>query len=356
MFMIKSTSHIMAESFFSTVVDGYVVYAGMEYFGMTSPQDTPSVNILHVPDEEEDACVRGQLYEKVGELVDRFVLFEAQQESAALLHDAIQEAEAQPQDGYSCRYPSCDKNYLHEKRRNNHEVTVHGLTIPSQHSEDRSPPNPRDGDGIFNCSDNILKPGLLLRNFQDAIKEGDGNRLEILWKFMMLLFKVSGKTKYALAAIRLHAQLNALLTPREAQCLRYNRTINLKGGIGRNVAIDQVMEHGVRATKELMYGHGANLTFRSAQVYSRASDGIGCIVKNFDKENKLRDESSKHRRRQDTDIHTVVQILQEINALREIPGRTHAGIGTIPKDPISVLDFKDLNSWLSKHKKNWVHL
>ena len=36
----------------------------------------------------------------------------------------------------------------------------------------------------------------------------------------------------------LHAQLNALLTPREAHSLRWNRTINLKGGVGRNVAID----------------------------------------------------------------------------------------------------------------------
>ena len=29
------------ESFFSTVLDGYVVYADMEYFGMASPDDSP---------------------------------------------------------------------------------------------------------------------------------------------------------------------------------------------------------------------------------------------------------------------------------------------------------------------------
>ena len=68
-------------------------------------------------------------------------------------------------------------------------------------------------------------------------------------KFMMLLFKVSGKTKYALAAVRLHAQLHALLTPKEAHSLRWNRTVNLKGGVGRNIAIDQAMEHCVRDTK-----------------------------------------------------------------------------------------------------------
>ena len=85
---------------------------------------------------------------------------------------------------------------------------------------------------------------------------------------MMLLFKVTGKTKYALAAIRLHAQLNAILSPREAHSLRWNRTINLKGGTRRNVAIDQVQEHKIKETKELMAGHGPNLTFPLAQTYS----------------------------------------------------------------------------------------
>lgn len=255
---------------------------------------------------------------------------------------------------YRCRYPGCDKMYVHEKRHNNHEINVHGMRI-EDHQPDRSPPNPKDEDGIFNYSHNILKTGLLLRDLQDATKEGDGGRMEYLWKFLMLMFKVCGKTKYALAAIRMHAQLNALPTPREAHSLRWNRTINLKGGVGRNVAIDQVMEHNVRETKDLMYAHGANLNFSSAQTYSRASNPVKDTINNFDHENKLRKESSKHKRRKDGDIYVVVNTLHEVDALNEITGRTHRGIGTIPKDPISALNFKDLNAWLSKHKKSWVN-
>ena len=104
-----------------------------------------------------------------------------------------------------------------------------------------------------------------------------------------------------------------------------------------------------------MAGHGPNLTFSSAQIYSRASDGVDEVMKNFDKENKVHKESGKHQRRKDSDILTVVKILQEIKALQEIPGRTHAGIGTIPKDPIS-LNFSDLNAWITKHKRNWSQL
>lgn len=90
-----------------------------------------------------------------------------------------------------------------------------------------------------------------------------------------------------------------------------------------------------------------NLTFPSAQIYSRASDGVDEVMTNFDKENKVHKESAKHQQRKDADILTVVKILQESKALKEIPGRTHAGIGRIPKDPISLLDFSDLNAWIT---------
>ena len=99
--------------------------------------------------------------------------------------------------------------------------------------------------------------------------------------------------------------------------------------------------HRIKETKELMAVHGPNLTFPSAQIYSRASDGVDDVMKNFDKENKVRKKSGKRQQRKDADFLTVVNILQEIQALKEILGRTHAGIGTIPKDPISLLDFSD---------------
>ena len=54
------------------------------------------------------------------------------------------------------------------------------------------------------------------------------------------------------------------------------------------------------------------------------------------------------------DIFVVTKTLQEVNVLKEIPGRTDRGVGTLPKDPISALDFKDLSVWPTKDKKTWV--
>ena len=51
-------------------------------------------------------------------------------------------------------------------------------------------------------------------------------------------------------------------------------------------------------------------------------------------------------------IFVVTKTLQEVNALKEIPGRRDQGIGTLSKDPTSPLDFKDLGLWLTKpHKR-----
>ena len=337
------------EAFFSTVLDGYITYAAMEYFGMPSPHENPSKSI---PSRHTGSDAH--FFEVVGKMVDTFILQKVQPETL-LLEDASRKETTEQQPCYRCRYPGCDRTYIHEKRRDNHELSSHGMMI-QEHIPVRSPPNPQNEDGIFNYAHNILKSGLLLRDFQDAIKEGDGARIEYIWKFLTLLFKVCGKTKYALAAIRLHAQLHSLLTPREAHSLRWNRTINVKGGVGRNVAIDQVMEHNIRETKDLMFAHGANLTFHSAQEYSRAASVIKDIAAHFDCENKVCKESSKHKRKTDEDVFIVVDTLKKIEALKEISGRTHKGIGSIPKDPISALDFKDLNVWLTKHKKNWVLL
>lgn len=71
------------------------------------------------------------------------------------------------------------------KKRRNHDVSVHGLTIRNHDQEERSPPDPRKEDGMFNYSHNIVKTDHLFQDFQDAIKESDGARMEYLWKFMM---------------------------------------------------------------------------------------------------------------------------------------------------------------------------
>lgn len=47
--------------------------------------------------------------------------------------------------------------------------------------------------------------------FNDGVKEGDGDRVFRVWKYLLLLFCHSGRTKYALEALTLQLQCNGLL-------------------------------------------------------------------------------------------------------------------------------------------------
>ena len=134
---------------------------------MASPNDSPSKNVPII-----DAIESLQLYEKVGEMVDMFIRQKVQPKTE-LLKDALRDEDEQQQPWYRCRHPGYDKTYIQEKRCSNHEVSVHGITI-QEHDPVRSPPNPRNEDGIFSYYHNILKYGLLLRDFQNTTKEGDG--------------------------------------------------------------------------------------------------------------------------------------------------------------------------------------
>lgn len=110
-----------AESCFSTIVDSYVVYAAMEFFSMASPLAAPTLNKI----QSNDACT---LKEKAGELVNAYVLFKAELDESTTIYEEICEAET-CHGNYVCRFPSCNKIYVHEKCCNNHEVSAHGLTI-----------------------------------------------------------------------------------------------------------------------------------------------------------------------------------------------------------------------------------
>ena len=62
--------------------------------------------------------------------------------------------------------------------------------------------------------------GLLSWDLEDAIREGDGECIVRLWKLLLLLFKQSGRTKYALEAMSLLCNLNIALSEKQAHDLK----------------------------------------------------------------------------------------------------------------------------------------
>ena len=139
---------------------------------------------------------------------------------------------------YECRFETCRKLFKHDgKIRKEHEKS-HGLhqliTNINQQSD----------DDMLNYQCSLLEYGMLQLHFHDAISEGDGARVLRCWKFMMPYLHKDGASsrKYALECLYLIFQYYALLSPKDAHSLIWNRFHKAKTGLG---------EHGAQISKKV---------------------------------------------------------------------------------------------------------
>ena len=95
----------------------------------------------------------------------------------------------------------------------------------------------------------------------DALKENDGQRIICHWKFDLLSFFEENHNKYFIYAVRLLSNVSGGVSTRLAHQLTYNRTVNIRGGSGRNVEKDLHCEHlnqrykGINYEQIIIYTH-----------------------------------------------------------------------------------------------------
>ena len=102
---------------------------------------------------------------------------------------------------------------MYEKARNSHLKLKHGVDFSTEPMVEHPKQGEVKEDCVYNYACVRLSLGMLILNFNDAVKEEDGKRILRCWKYMLLLFKGHGHNKYALAALRLLANTKALLPP-----------------------------------------------------------------------------------------------------------------------------------------------
>lgn len=214
----------------------------------------------------------------------------------------IQRNQVQTPDGrYPCRIVGCNKTFKfdgesrrnHEKSHNTGEALSRGLQATPSIQPNRPPFS--QSDDVYNYQTSLLQYGLLYLNFRDAVSEGDGSRIVRSWKFFLIYFWLSGnKSKYALEALYLLFQVQSLLTPRQAHRLMWNRSVNNRGGPGRNVPLDLDLEHDNRYVKEACKKLGRNLTSCAVERISHSTKIARELIEKFDTETKIRARSGKH--------------------------------------------------------------
>ena len=82
--------------------------------------------------------------------------------------------------------------------------------------------------------------GLLWMNFHDAKREGDGDRLVRIWKFLLIVFKVARRKNYSIEALNLQLQVHYTMSPRQAAQLKWSRCVNTTNPVGKNVPMENI--------------------------------------------------------------------------------------------------------------------
>ena len=147
-------------------------------------------------------------------------------------------------------------------------------------------------DKVFEYACCILSSTMLMYEFNDGVREGDGDRV---WKYLLLLFCPHSRIKYALEALTLQLQCNGL--PKDiAEDIKWSRFVNAKRGRGRNISCDLHMEHLNRELKTAISGLGANITKSSVSRSAKCLRTILEVCDNFDSANNVTKPSGKHSR------------------------------------------------------------
>lgn len=195
-----------------------------------------------------------------------------------------------------------------------------------------------------------MNMSLLLHNFADAGCEGDGEHVVRCIKFFMLhLFQDgSGSTKYCLKALYQMFQVNALLTPREAERMVWNRTVNNKRGLGNNVFMDLDLEHDNHGLKDIKGVLGANISEGSVTIICKAFFKMKKLSQIFNKEIGVNQVSGDH---------TIKYVKQDLKIVRLLKGenvftnaevrKTMRGFPKCPRDYLQLLNTGTLFKWIN---------
>ena len=265
----------------------------------------------------------------------------------------------------------CGKEYRYEKARDNHEARVHSLnTYPVEEasnssntaespSEEQTPPAEQTTDDRYNYATALLKFGMIVFNFDDAVKEGDVERILRCWQFMMQIFRAYKHTKCSFVALQLFFFSTCLLSERLSHLLKWNRTVNNNnGGKGQNISLDLRLEHLNNLLKEMLKYLGVNVTQKSAQRCSEAISAPEEILRNMDTELGIDQPSGHHTSaNDDKDFLLLVKEIQERGDMFTFtPERKYQKISNFNRNILGELDFGQLNKWINTHKKEFSRL
>jgi L1 cell adhesion molecule like protein len=205
-------------------------------------------------------------------------------------------------------------------------------------------------DFVHTYSCEVLTLGLLWRCYYDAIKEGDGRRIMMLWKYLMLVFKQSGRRNYAKEAAIMLINFNFIFSERKAAQVMTSRFVNTAGRTGHNLPCDLHLEHLNRRLKGVMNHLQSNV---QPSAINRAAKSIGVVhnvCSKFESQTSVRKAVNEQHGRHNKpsimkDFNVVNTVLKENEVFKVTTGRKHSQI-SIKKCLLESIDSDKIEDWI----------
>ena len=227
-----------------------------------------------------------------------------------------------------------------------HEVVDRFVNIElySSHSQENA-----QIDEVYEYARETLSLLLLRGEFQDAIREGDGERVLRVWKFLLIIFKASNKVNYSIEALNFLAQYYILLPPRLRQQLIWSRFINTHGKQGKNIPCDLHLEHLNRSLKTTICNLGPNVVPKAIQRASRCIGDVISACHNYDRLCGIHPASTSHSSAKiEKDIKVVVNELVNTSKVFQHTAKQSHSSCKVKGSLLRTVDKQKLSRWMKE--------
>jgi len=232
-----------------------------------------------------------------------------------------------------------------------HEDQKHGQKL----ADEEIPQEEAKADYKFNYHSAKLAFGLVLLEFNDALKEGDGDRLFELYKLALLIYKTHGHYKYAYGVLLYLVKCIAILPPSQALRLKWNRTYNVSGLPGRNIPLDLQKEHDNKDVKCMWRNLGANLDEHNAERTAGTLQSTQLVYQSVDRDCMVNEHHFARKiPNEEEAVNQITTDLLSNDVFKRTPGREgYASFPKFERNLLHNLDYRDLHKWLKEHIDLW---
>ena len=345
------TGHVNdVQDFLLLVTNCHIIAATMHYFSMANIDDEPHTSAF--PSDIHTMPAKRKwwlLHSELCQIVDKYIIPRQYilkegprvQEAVSSDHANPHVRRMQQDHAYTSTMP------VYNERRLPQTVAQH---VPRSAAPE--PIRRVAVDSVFNYASAVLNDGLLLLEFSDAIREGDGLRILRCWRAMLIYFHYGRHSNYAKEAILLQAQVSAIASPRVAQQITWSRVVSSTGGRGCNIPVDLYNEYLNRALKTAVAGMGANVAPSTILQCGKSLKGLMGVVDNYDDQHDIHPQSSEHTRsslKKDEDA-VIEELVRKSRVFDYIPGRDHATFKSIAPNPATSIDKTKLFETIKRYQ------